>query len=310
MFESFNRLFPVWAIVFALLAAFVPAPFVELKGVIQPLLALIMFVMGLTLSWSDFAAVLRAPKAIAIGVVLQYALMPLAALLVSKLLGLSPELTIGMVLVGATSGGTASNVITWLAGGNVALSVSMTMVSTLLSVFMTPFLVWAYMGTSIDVPVAGMLLSIAQLVIAPIVLGSLVHHFASRALARVEPALASIAMVAIVLIIATVVALNAGRLASLGPVVALAVIAHNAIGLAGGYGLARVFGMDQRDSRTIAIEVGMQNSGLAVSLASQFFTPGAALPGALFSVWHNISGSLLAGYWKRRALPVAASAEG
>ncbi|WP_106475888.1 bile acid:sodium symporter family protein [Phytohalomonas tamaricis] len=310
MFESFNRLFPVWAILFALLAAFLPAPFVELKSLIQPLLALIMFVMGLTLSLSDFATVLRAPKAIGIGVVLQYALMPLAALIISHLLDLSPELTIGMVLVGATSGGTASNVITWLAGGNVALSVSMTMVSTLLSVVMTPFLVWAYMGTSIEVPVAGMLMSIAQLVIAPIVLGTLVHQFASRTLARIEPALASIAMVAIVVIIAIVVALNAGRLASLGPIVALAVIAHNGVGLIGGYSLARVLGMDPRDSRTIAIEVGMQNSGLAASLASQFFTAGAALPGALFSVWHNISGSLLAGYWKRRALPAAATTEG
>ncbi|PAU75103.1 bile acid:sodium symporter family protein [Halomonas salipaludis] len=304
-FERLNRLFPVWAILFAALAIIMPPLFTGHAGKIQVLLATIMFAMGLTLSKQDFLAVIKAPLPVGIGVLLQFVVMPLAALGVSLVLGLSPELTTGMVLVGATAGGTASNVMTWLAGGRVALSVSMTLVSTLASVVVTPLIAWLLVGQMVEVPVWGMLSSIAQLVVAPVAVGVVVHHFVGRHVERVEPALATLAMFAIVMIIAIVVALNAGRLASLGPVVAVAVIAHNAIGLAGGFFVSRLCGLDQRTARTVSIEVGMQNSGLAVALANQFFSAGAALPGALFSVWHNVSGSLLAGYWKR--WPVAAS---
>ncbi|WP_280564225.1 bile acid:sodium symporter family protein [Chromohalobacter sp. 48-RD10] len=314
IFERINRLFPVWAILLAVIAALVPEFFTGLAGYIKTLLVIIMFAMGLTLTKDDFVRVVKSPKPIAVGVVLQFLVMPLAALLVSKLLGLSTELTIGMVLVGATAGGTSSNVMTWLAGGHVALSVSMTMVSTLISVIATPLITLLLLGQSIDVPVLGMLMSIAQLVVAPIVLGVVIHHLLGSHIQRVEPALATLAMAAIVLIIAIVVALNAGRLSTLGPIVALAVIAHNAIGLAAGYGIARALRFDTPTSRTIAFEVGLQNSGLAVTLANQFFSAGAALPGALFSVWHNVSGSLLAGYWKRQSAattsPTAASSRG
>ncbi|APX94349.1 bile acid:sodium symporter [Halomonas sp. 1513] len=309
LFERLNRLFPLWAILFAALAIFMPPLFTGYAGRIQTLLAIIMFAMGLTLSKQDFLNVVKAPLPVGIGVLLQFVLMPLAALGVSLVLGLSPELTTGMVLVGATAGGTASNVMTWLAGGRVALSVSMTLVSTLASVVMTPLIAWLLVGQVVEVPVWGMLSSIAQLVIAPVAAGVVVHHFLGRHIARIEPALATLAMAAIVMIIAIVVALNAGRLASLGPVVALAVIAHNGIGLAGGYFVSRLCGLDQRTARTVSIEVGMQNSGLAVALANQFFSAGAALPGALFSVWHNVSGSLLAGYWKRRPAAAARPAE-
>ncbi|WP_280563869.1 MULTISPECIES: bile acid:sodium symporter family protein [unclassified Chromohalobacter] len=310
IFERINRLFPVWAILLAAIAAFVPELFTGLADYIKTLLVIIMFAMGLTLAKGDFARVVKSPKPIAVGVILQFLVMPLAALLVSRVLGLSPELTIGMVLVGATAGGTSSNVMTWLAGGHVALSVSMTMVSTLISVVATPLITLLLLGQSIDVPVLGMLISIAQLVVAPIVVGVVIHHLLGTHIQRVEPALATLAMAAIVLIIAIVVALNAGRLSTLGPIVALAVIAHNGIGLAAGYGLSRALRFDTRTARTIAFEVGLQNSGLAVTLANQFFTASSALPGALFSVWHNVSGSLLAGYWKRRHIsnaPPAAS---
>lgn len=300
LFERLNRLFPLWAILFAIIAVMQPAWFTGLAGEIQTLLALIMFAMGLTLSKDDFLGVLRAPLPVGVGVLLQFVVMPLAALGVSVVMGLSTELTTGMVLVGATAGGTASNVMTWLAGGRVALSVSMTLVSTLASVAATPLIAWLLVGQVVNVPVWGMLLSIAKLVIAPIAIGVVVHHFLASRIRRVEPALATLAMAAIVLIIAIVVGLNVDNLASLGPVVALAVIAHNLIGLGGGYGISRLCGFDRRTARTVAIEVGMQNSGLAVALANQFFTATAALPGALFSVWHNVSGSLLAGYWKRR----------
>lgn len=300
IFERLNGLFPVWAILFSVCAVWQPDWFTGFAPQIKLLLAIIMFTMGLTLSRHDFLRVVRAPLPIAVGVVLQFTVMPLAALLVSWSLDLSPELTTGMVLVGATAGGTASNVITWLANGNVALSVSMTLTSTVISVAATPLLTALLVGQSVDVPVAGMFLSIAQLVIGPIAVGVIVHHFLGRHISRVEPALATVAMAAIVFIIAIVVGLNAGNLATLGPLVALAVILHNLIGLVGGYSVGRLVGFDEKVARTIAIEVGMQNSGLAVTLANQFFTATAALPGALFSIWHNVSGSILAGFWKRR----------
>ncbi|OEY65406.1 bile acid:sodium symporter family protein [Marinobacter sp. X15-166B] len=308
-FERLNRLFPVWALLFALCAVWQPDWFTGLASSIKVLLALIMFTMGLTLSRDDFLGVLRAPLPVVVGLILQFTVMPLAALLVSWSLNLSPELTTGMVLVGATAGGTASNVMAWLANGNVALSVSMTLVSTVVSVAATPLLTALLVGQTVDVPVAGMFMSIAQLVIAPIAVGVIVHHFLGMHIRQVEPALASVAMFAIVLIIAIVVALNAGRLATLGPLVALAVVLHNMIGLAGGYNISRLLGFDKRTARTIAIEVGMQNSGLAVALANQFFTAATALPGALFSIWHNVSGSILAGYWKRHPLDEAQTAD-
>lgn len=310
IFERLNRLFPVWAVLMSAAAVWRPELFTGFVGQIQTLLAVVMFAMGLTLSQQDFLRVARAPKPLFVGMALQFVLMPLAALAVSRVLGLDADLTAGMVLVGATSGGTASNVITWLAGGRVALSVSMTLASTLASLALTPLITWLLIGQSVDVPVWGMLVSIAKLVIAPVVGGVVVHHLAGARIRSLEPALASLAMAAIVLIIAIVVALNAGHLAVLGPLVALAVVVHNALGLIGGYGISRLLGFDLRTARTIAIEVGMQNSGLAVTLASQFFSASAALPGALFSIWHNISGSALAGYWKRRPAADDASARG
>lgn len=303
IFENINRLFPVWAFLFAAIAAWQPGWFTDFASLIKLLLMIIMFAMGLTLSRHDFMGVLRAPLPVGVGVILQFTVMPLAALFVAWFLKLSPELTIGMVLVGATAGGTASNVITWLANGHVALSVSMTLTSTVISVAATPLLAQLLVGQTVDVPVMGMFMTIAQLVIGPIAAGVVIHHFLGRQIKQIEPALATLAMAAIVFIIAIVVALNADRLATLGPLVIVAVVLHNMIGLAGGYWIGRLLGFSQRVARTMAIEVGMQNSGLAVALANQFFTATTALPGALFSIWHNVSGSLLAGYWKRRPLP-------
>lgn len=299
-FESINRLFPLWAIAFSVVAMVQPQWFTSMAPAIQGLLSLVMFTMGLTLSHHDFLRVARSPKPIVVGMVLQFTVMPLAALGIATLLQFDDMLTAGMVLVGATAGGTASNVITWLAGGRVALSVSMTLVSTLMSVALTPLLTWWLLGTGISVDLWGMLLSILKMVMVPVVLGILLHPLLAPQIRRWESALAFVAMAVIVLIIAIVVALNADKLLSLGPIIALAVIAHNGFGLSVAYASARGLGFDRRTARTLAIEVGMQNSGLAVALANQFFTATAALPGALFSIWHNISGSLLAGYWKRR----------
>jgi bile acid:Na+ symporter, BASS family len=293
-------LFPVWAILGTAVAMVWPQYLTPLGPAIVPLLGVVMFGMGLTLTARDFLEVARRPLLIAGGTAMQFGIMPLAAWAVGHAMNLSPELLAGLILVGACPGGTASNVITYLARGDVALSISLTTVSTLLAVLLTPALTWLYVGRSVPVPVVPMLLSILNVVILPVVAGVIINWVFGAKFAKIRGAFPLISVAAIVVIIAIVVALNAGRISTLAGPVAIAVVLHNSLGLAGSYGLARLFGLDARICRTIAIEVGMQNSGLGVALANQFFSATAALPGAIFSVWHNLSGSLLAGFWARR----------
>ena len=298
MLARITQFFPLWALLFSALAFFIPSLFVSLKTAIVPLLSLVMFLMGLTLSAADFKRVLLTPRSIGIGVALQFLLMPLAAFMISRLLAMPEELSAGLILVGCCAGGTASNVICYLAKANVALSITMTMVSTLLGVVMTPLLGWIYISTEIDVDYLSMFISIIKMVIAPVLLGVLLNHYFHSGVRRIEPVLPALSVLAIVVIIAIIVALNESRLSQVGIVIFIAVALHNALGLAGGYYLSRLAGLPEKDCRTIAIEVGMQNSGLGVALALKYVSPLAALPGALFSVWHNIVGASLASYWK------------
>lgn len=292
-------LFPLWAILLSALAYRQPAMFISMKPAIIPLLAIIMFSMGLSLTLADFRRVLAMPGLIVSGLLMQYSIMPLAALLISRLLALDPALSIGLILLGSCPGGTASNVITWLARGNVALSISLTSLSTLLAVFLTPLLTLLLADTSIEVPAGKMLLSILNMVILPVTAGLLLNHFFPTRIRRIAPYLPLLAVIAIVLIIAIITALNVSALASLGLAVLLAVLLHNLIGLLAGYSVARLLAYPGRECRTLAIEVGMQNSGLAVALALKHFSAAAALPGALFSIWHNLSGSALAFFWSK-----------
>lgn len=295
---SVQRLFPLLAIVVSVLAWYDPAPLTGLQDAIVPLLSITMFCMGLTLRPDDFRRVWRKPQALTLGVVLQFLLMPLLAWLLGILLQLPPELAVGLIVVGACAGGTASNVMTYLAGGDVALSVSMTLLSTLAGIFLTPWLIGLYAGSMVSVDTTAMLLSIAQIVLLPVTAGVLCNRFIPLLGKTLAPHLADIASALILLIIAIIVAVNAGELATVGLVTLVAVMLHNLLGLGLGYFIARRTGQTEVAARTIALEVGMQNSGLGVALALQFFGPLAALPGALFSIWHNISASLLAAYWK------------
>ncbi|MAX54697.1 MAG: bile acid:sodium symporter [Alcanivoracaceae bacterium] len=300
MIQRLTQLFPLWALVFSLLAWWQPQWLVAGKPAIVPLLMLIMFGMGLTLRWDDFRQVFKRPGVIALGVALQYSLMPLLAWTIGRALQLPQELLIGLVVVGACPGGTASNVIAYLARANVALSVSITLVSTLIAVIATPLLTWCYLGERIPVPVEGMLVSLLQIVVIPVVAGSALNTFFPRQLATARELFPLLSVIAIVVVIGIIVALNQSRMAEAGIAVFVAVALHNALGLAGGYGIARLLRQDKVTARTLAIEVGMQNSGLGVALAVKHFTPLAALPGALFSVWHNLSGSLLAALWRKQ----------
>ena len=269
--------------------------------VINPLLGVIMFGMGLTLRAEDFRIVFSRPKDVIIGCLAQFTVMPLLAWLLARIFSLDEALTVGVMLVGCCPGGTASNVITYLAKGDLALSVGMTGVSTVLAPIATPLLVWLLAGQTVDVNVVGMLLSILWVVILPIVAGLLVKRLWPRQTAKATaflPALSTLAICAIVLI---VISANAGKLMSGGLVIVLVVMLHNVCGLGIGYGIGRLLGLSTAKRRAISIEVGMQNSGLASSLATLHFAayPMATIPGAVFSVWHNISGAIVARLFAR-----------
>lgn len=281
----------------AVLALLFPGFFSHFKaGLINPLLGVIMFGMGLTLKADDFRVVFSRPKDVIAGCVAQFTVMPLLAFALSRLFSLDEALTVGMILVGCCPGGTASNVITYLAKGDLALSVGMTAVSTLLAPVLTPLLVLLLTGKTVDVDVVGMLLSILWVVILPIGLGLLVKRFLPKVDERTSDYLPAVSSLAICLIVLIVIAANAQKLLSGSLVIMLAVVLHNICGLAVGYLIGLMLHMSQPKRRAISIEVGMQNSGLASLLANTHFAalPMATIPGALFSVWHNISGAIVA----------------
>ena len=264
--------------------------------VINPLLGVIMFGMGLTLSPQDFKIVAQRPKDIFAGALAQFVIMPSLAWALAKAFALPEELALGVILVGCCPGGTASNVITYLAKGDLALSVGMTATTTLLAPLVTPLLVWLLAGTMVDVDTVGMLLSIVYVVIAPIVAGLLCQRFLRKLTERVTPYLPAFSSLTIAVVVAIVVSHVADKLLSGGLIVVVVVMLHNLGGLSMGFLLGKLMRMTKPKTTAIAIEVGMQNSGLASSLAVMHFAafPLATVPGAIFSVWHNISGAMVA----------------
>lgn len=297
--EKHIILFPLGAVVLSLVAYLSPELFTPLAPYIVLLLGLVMFGMGITLTASDFLYVFKQPQIIFLGLLLQFMLMPLIAWLISLALGLPLLLSAGLILVGACPGGTASNVICYLAKGDVALSITLTSCSTMLAAFMTPLLTWLYIGQEIAVPALQMFMDIIKVIIAPVLLGLILNYFIGVRLTGLTKLFPVISMLAIMLIIAIIVAINQQQLTQIIHPVLLAVFLHNAIGLAGGYWIPRWLGFDRKICKTLAIEVGMQNSGLGVALAGKYFPAIAALPGAVFSIWHNISGAILAGIWSK-----------
>ena len=291
----------VLVLLVAIVALLVPASFAWIDTwAINPMLGAIMFGMGLTLSPQDFKVVLTRPKDILVGCLTQFTVMPLLALALTWAFALPQELAIGVILVGCCPGGTASNVITYLAKGDLALSVGMTTASTLLAPLLTPLLVWLLAGTMVHVDTLGMLMSIVYVVIAPIALGLLCQHLMSR-ISRLTAFLPVFSAIVIALVVGIVVSHNADRLLTAGLLVVLVVVLHNLLGLAVGFTVGRLLRLPKPKRVALSIEVGMQNSGLASSLAVLHFAayPLAAIPGAVFSVWHNISGALAAKFYSR-----------
>jgi len=296
------RWMALMVLVVGILSMSVPESFVWIDTwYINPMLGVIMFGMGLTLSPRDFSIVLSRPKDILIGCLAQFTVMPLLAWGLTIAFSLPKELALGVILVGCCPGGTASNVITYLAKGDLALSVGMTACSTLLAPVLTPLLVWLMAGTMVDVDTIGMLQSIFYVVIAPIIGGLLCQHFLPKLTKRVMPYLPAFSSVVIALVVGIVVSHSADRLLLGGMIVVLVVIAHNILGLLVGFVIGQMLQLGHPKCVALSIEVGMQNSGLASSLAVLHFAafPLATIPGAIFSVWHNISGALAAKLYQR-----------
>ena len=286
--------FPLLVLAGGAVGYFAPGVVEPISGWTTWLLGVVMFGMGLTLRPVDFALVAKRPLPVLIGVVAQFVIMPATAVLVTYLLNLPPELAAGVILVGCAPGGTSSNVVTYLARGDVALSVTMTSVSTLLAPIMTPLLTLWLAGQHMPVSAAAMAGSIMKMVLIPVAAGLIVRLLLPKVVARILPALPWISVIAISMIVAIVVFGSREKIVQAGLIVLAAVAIHNILGYLLGYLTGKLTGQPESASRTMSIEVGMQNSGLAATLASTYLSPLAALPGAVFSVWHNLSGAVVA----------------
>ncbi|MDN7246980.1 bile acid:sodium symporter family protein [Planococcus shenhongbingii] len=298
-----GKYFAVWVIAIAIVAFLIPDPFLPFGSYITILLGIVMFGMGLTLKPVDFKIVFMRPIPVIIGVAAQFIIMPLAAFSIAYLLKLPPELAAGLVLLGCVPGGTASNVMVYLAKGNLALSVAMTSLSTLLAPIMTPLLLLLLAGQWLPVDPVSMFMSIIQVIIIPIALGFIVQRFFPKAVEKSVSIVPLISVLAILIIVSAVTAANASNVVSAGFIVFIAVFLHNGFGLLLGYVTAMALGLNENDRRAISIEVGMQNSGLGVALATAHFSPLAALPSVWGAIWHNISGPILATIWSKKPVP-------
>lgn len=286
--------FALWVLLFAVLGFVMPETFRQLTPWIVPLLGIIMFGMGLTISGRDFAEVFRRPVDVGIGVVSQFLIMPLLAVILTRIIPMSPEVAAGVILVGCCPGGTSSNVMTYLAKGDTALSVACTSVTTLLAPIVTPFLMLMLASEYLPVDAWAMFVSILKLVLLPLALGFLAQKLVPGLVRAAIPALPLVSVTGIVLIVAAVVGASKGAIAESGLMILAVVVLHNGLGYAIGFLAARAAGLSLARRKAIAIEVGMQNSGLAAALATAYFSPVAAVPAAIFSVWHNISGAIVA----------------
>ncbi|MEH1711876.1 bile acid:sodium symporter family protein [Acinetobacter pittii] len=297
--QFIQKTFALWVIVFAALALWQPEFFVWLKAYIPWILGIIMLGMGMTMTVDDFKGELQSPKAVLIGVVAQFVVMPGLAYVLCKLFNLPPEIAVGVILVGCCPGGTASNVITYMAKGNVALSVACTSVSTLLAPVLTPAIFYLLASQWLKIDAASMFISILQVVLLPIIVGLILRTWLKRQVESYIQVMPLVSVIAIVAIVAAIIGGSKAAILQSGLLILVVVILHNGLGYLLGFTAARFFKLPYADSKAIAIEVGMQNSGLGVALAAVHFaaSPITAVPSAIFSLWHNISGPALATYW-------------
>lgn len=301
--QFFQKTFAFWVLVAAVAAFFFPQGFKWIAPSITWLLGIIMFGMGITLSTDDFKEVAKRPMAVLLGVVAHYVIMPGIAYALCKIMQLPPEVAIGVLLVGCCPSGTASNVMTYLARGNTALSVACSVASTFLSPILTPAIFYVLASEWIHIDAAGMFKSVLMVVLVPIILGVIVQGILGKKVQKIVGITPLLSVIAIVAIVAAVVAVSQAKIAQTGMLILAVVMLHNAFGFLLGYFAGRLIGLSHFDSKAISLETGMQNSGLGAALAAVHFktNPVAAVPSAIFSFWHNISGPLLATYWAQKA---------
>lgn len=300
--DFFGKYMAFIVLVVAALALFVPSSCLWIQtSWVNYLLMIVMFGMGLTLKLEDFKLVFTRPKDIIIGCIAQFTIMPLLAWLLGTIFHLDAALLAGVILVGTCPGGTSSNVITYLSKGDVALSVGMTSINTLLAPFLTPAITYLLLRTTVTVDPVSMFLSIIKVVIIPIALGFIINKLFGKFTQKLVKVLPSISVIAICLIVASVVSHNSEKIMTTGAIVFVVVILHNLLGYACGLGIGSLLHLNISKKKALSIEIGMQNSGLATSLAGTAFPDlaMATVPGAVFSVWHNISGAILANIYNR-----------
>lgn len=293
-------------VIFAAVAAalFYPAMFLgvgnyEFKGLIVPLLMLIMFGMGTSMSVKDFAAVASMPKGVVIGLLLQFSIMPVVGFGLATMSGLPPEIAAGIILVGCSPSGLASNVMAYISGANLALSLTLTAISTLLAPFITPLYMSFFAGEFIPIDALAMFISISKIVILPIVAGLAFNHFLHGKFPFVDKLMPKISMLGIAIIITIITAAGRDSLLTIGGILIVVVLVHNLLGYVLGYASAKIIGIDEASSRTIAFEVGMQNSGLASGIAVEMGKVATmGLAPAVFGPVMNITGSSLAAFWR------------
>lgn len=292
-----GKTFSLWVLLFAFLAYQFPNHFSSLIAYVPYLLGIVMFGMGITLTVNDFSEVVKHPKAVVIGVVSQFVIMPLIAFALAKGFNLPADLAVGIILVGACPGGTSSNVMTYLAKGNTALSVACTSVSTLLAPFLTPVVFYVLASQWLDIDAYAMFISVLKIVLFPVFLGVVARTLLTKQMVKLGTCTPLVSVIAIVLILAAVVAVSKDKIIESGLLIFIVVVLHNSLGYLLGFFVAKLFKLNFADSKAVAIEVGMQNSGLGAALATAYFNPIAAVPSAVFSFWHNISGPILATFF-------------
>ncbi|GMQ27161.1 bile acid:sodium symporter family protein [Algoriphagus sp. oki45] len=300
--------FPVSILGVVTLGMFFPQYFQEIEGfkltgLINPLIQIIMFGMGATLSWRDFGAVAKSPKSVGIGILAQFSIMPIIGFGLAKVSGLETEVAAGLILVGSSPSGTASNVMAFLARANVALSVTLTSITTLIAPLMTPILMKLLAGQFIEIDLLKMMWDIFKIILLPVGAGLIVNQVLGSKSSWIEKLLPLVSMLGIALIILVITAAGRDSLLAIGPILILLVLLHNLLGYGIGYGFSRLIGMKEQDARTLAIEVGMQNAGLASGLSNilgKIATVGLAP--AVFGPMQNVTGSILATFWSRKGL--------
>lgn len=293
--------FAIWVLVAAGLAIWIPEYFTWIGSYITILLGIVMFGMGMTLKLDDFKLILQHPKGVIIGIVSQFVIMPLLAFALAKVFNLPPEIAVGVILVGCCPGGTSSNVMTFLAKGNTALSVTITSCTTLLAPFVTPALIYLLASEWLPVSFMAMFMSVIKVVLIPIILGILAQFLFRPLVEKSVDILPTVSVVAIVMIVAAVVSGSRDKILETGLIIFAIVILHNGLGYLIGFLVAKLFKLKYDDQKAVSIEVGMQNSGLGAQLAMAHFDPVSAVPSAIFSFWHNISGPILATFWGSKA---------